>query len=35
MVRFFSKIRYRLTAKNRVGKYLSYTICEIPLMVLG
>ena len=35
MVRFFSKIRYRLAAQNRVAKYLRYAIGEILLVVIG
>ena len=35
MFRFFSKIRYKLTAENRISKYLWYAIGEILLVVIG
>ena len=35
MLRFFSKTRYKLTAENKVGKYLRYAIGEILLVVIG
>ena len=35
MLRFFSKIRYKLAAQNKVGKYLRYAIGEILLVVIG
>ena len=35
MLRFFSKIRYKLAAENRVAKYLRYAIGEILLVVVG
>ena len=35
MLRFFSKIRYKLAADNRVVKYLRYAIGEILLVVVG
>ncbi|RKD92135.1 DUF6090 family protein [Mangrovibacterium diazotrophicum] len=35
MLRFFSTIRYKLAAENRVGKYLRYAVGEILLVVIG
>lgn len=35
MLRFFSKIRFKLAAQNRVAKYLRYAIGEIVLVVIG
>lgn len=35
MIRFFSKIRYKLAAENKVVKYLRYAIGEILLVVIG
>lgn len=35
MLRFFSKMRYKLAAENRVAKYLRYAIGEILLVVIG
>jgi hypothetical protein len=42
MLRFFSKIRYKMAAENlptgqagRAGKYLRYAIGEILLVVIG
>lgn len=35
MFRFFSKIRYKLAAENKVAKYLRYAIGEILLVVIG
>lgn len=35
MLRFFSKIRYKLAAENKVGKYLRYAVGEILLVVIG
>ena len=35
MLRFFSKIRFKLAAENKVGKYLRYAIGEILLVVIG
>ena len=35
MLRFFSKIRYKLAAKNSVAKYMRYAIGEIILVVIG
>ena len=35
MLRFFSKMRYRLAAENRVAKYLRYAVGEILLVVVG
>ena len=35
MLRFFSKMRYRLAAENRMAKYLRYAIGEILLVVIG
>lgn len=35
MFRFFSKMRYKLAAENRVAKYLRYAIGEILLVVIG
>ncbi|WP_319500362.1 DUF6090 family protein [uncultured Draconibacterium sp.] len=35
MIRFFSKIRYKLATENKVGKYLRYAIGEILLVVIG
>ena len=35
MIRFFSKIRFKLAAENRVTQYLRYAIGEILLVVIG
>ena len=35
MFRFFSKIRYKLAAENRVAKYSRYAVGEILLVVIG
>jgi len=35
MLRFFSKMRYKLAAENRVAKYLRYSLGEIMLVVIG
>ncbi|WP_163322632.1 DUF6090 family protein [Draconibacterium mangrovi] len=35
MFRFFSKMRYKLAAENRVAKYLRYAVGEILLVVIG
>ncbi|WP_340111909.1 DUF6090 family protein [Maribellus mangrovi] len=35
MLRFFSKMRYKLAAKNKVVKYMRYAIGEILLVVFG
>ena len=35
MLRFFSKIRYKLAAENKIAKYLRYAIGEILLVVIG
>lgn len=35
MLRFFSKIRYRLAAQNRAAKYIRYAVGEILLVVIG
>jgi len=35
MIKFFRKIRYDLTEKNKTGKYLKYAIGEIVLVVIG
>lgn len=35
MLRFFSKIRYQLAAKNQAAKYIRYAIGEIVLVVIG
>jgi len=35
MLRFFSKKRFKLAARNKVGKYLRYAIGEILLVVIG
>ncbi|ASV31975.1 DUF6090 family protein [Maribacter cobaltidurans] len=35
MIKFFRKIRRRLLADNRIGKYLLYAIGEIALVVIG
>ena len=35
MFRFFSKMRYRLAAENKVGRYLRYAVGEIILVVIG
>ncbi len=35
MLRFFSKMRYQLAAKNHAAKYLRYAIGEIVLVVIG
>ena len=35
MLRFFSKIRFKLAAENKVGRYMRYAIGEIVLVVIG
>ena len=35
MLRFFSKIRLKLVAENKIGSYLRYAIGEILLVVIG
>lgn len=35
MLRFFSKMRYKLAAENQAAKYLRYAIGEILLVVIG
>jgi len=35
MLRFFSKMRYKLATENRVAKYMRYAIGEILLVVIG
>ena len=35
MIKFFRKIRQRLLAENRFGKYLAYAIGEISLVIIG
>lgn len=35
MLRFFSKMRYKLAAENRAAKYLRYAVGEILLVVIG
>jgi hypothetical protein len=35
MTRFFSKIRYKLAAENKVVRYMRYAIGEILLVVIG
>lgn len=35
MLRFFSKMRYKLATQNRVAKYMRYAIGEILLVVIG
>ncbi|WP_163322634.1 DUF6090 family protein [Draconibacterium mangrovi] len=35
MLRFFSKMRYKLATKNRAVKYLRYAVGEILLVVIG
>ena len=35
MLRFFSKIRLKLAAENKAGRYLRYAIGEILLVVIG
>ncbi len=35
MSKFFRRIRYDLMEKNKIGKYLKYTIGEFVLVVLG
>nr|WP_321353757.1 hypothetical protein [uncultured Draconibacterium sp.] len=35
MLRFFSKMRYKLAAENRVAKYMRYAVEEILLVVIG
>jgi len=35
MIRFFSKMRYKLAAENRTAKYLRYAVGEILLVVIG
>jgi len=35
MLRFFSKMRYKLAAENRAAKYLRYAVGEILLVVVG
>ena len=35
MIRFFRKIRQKLLSENKFGKYLTYAIGEIILVVIG
>ncbi|WP_163322636.1 DUF6090 family protein [Draconibacterium mangrovi] len=35
MLRFFSKMRYKLAAENRAAKYMRYAVGEILLVVIG
>ncbi|MBO0329834.1 DUF6090 family protein [[Muricauda] lutisoli] len=35
MIKFFRKIRQQLLAENKFGKYLTYAIGEIVLVVIG
>lgn len=35
MLRFFSKMRYKLAAENRTAKYMRYAVGEILLVVIG
>ena len=35
MLRFFSKIRFKLAAENKVGRYMRYAIGEIVLVMIG
>lgn len=35
MLRFFSKMRYKLAVENRTAKYLRYAVGEILLVVIG
>ena len=35
MLRFFSKIRYKLAAENSIARYLRYAFGEILLLVIG
>ena len=35
MIRFFSKMRLKLAAENKVGRYLRYAVGEILLVVIG
>ncbi len=35
MLRFFSKMRFKLAAENRAAKYLRYAVGEILLVVIG
>ncbi len=35
MLRFFSKMRLKLAAENKVGRYLRYAVGEILLVVIG
>ena len=35
MLKFFRRIRQKLIAENKVGKYLIYAIGEIVLVVIG
>ena len=35
MINFFRKIRQRLLAENKIGKYLAYAVGEIVLVVIG
>ena len=35
MVKFFTKIRYKLMEKNKTGQYLKYALGEIILVVIG
>lgn len=35
MIKFFRKIRYNLISENKTGKYLTYAIGEIVLVVIG
>ncbi|MDX8337884.1 DUF6090 family protein [Draconibacterium sp. IB214405] len=35
MLRFFSKMRYKLAAENKLGRYMRYAIGEILLVMIG
>jgi len=35
MIKFFRKIRYKLMSENKTGKYFTYAIGEIVLVVIG
>ncbi len=35
MIKFFSRIRYDLMEKNKIGKYFKYALGEIVLVVIG
>ena len=35
MIRFFSKMRYKLAAQNKVASYIRYAVGEILLVVIG